>query len=171
MATRGLLGQIEEFDPAAEEWTQYVARLEQFFEANEITGEANAVKRKATFLSVVGRNAYNLLRSLLAPTKPTDKTFQELVKTLSTHYSPASTEVMQRFRFNSRARKDGETIADYVAELRKLAEGCNYGDSLKKMLRDRLVWVVKNPTIQKKLLAETGLKLDSSAVSPEHRDC
>ena len=161
MAT-GLLGHIEEFDPSVEEWKQYVERLEQFLQANDITGEDKAVKRRATFLSVIGRSAYNLLRSLLAPTKPTDKIYEQLVEILTKHYSPAPTEVMQSFRFNSRARKDGESIANYVAELRRLAEGCNYGDSLKKMLHDRLVWGVKDTTIQKKLLAETDLTLDKA---------
>ena len=52
---------------------------------------------------------------------------------------------MQRFRFNYRARKEGESIANYVAELRRLAEGCNYEDSLKKMLDDRLVWGHDHP--------------------------
>ena len=107
----------------------------------------------------MGRSAYNLLRSLIAPAKPTDKTFGELVSMLTKHYSPKPTEVMQRFRFNSRVRRDGESIADYVAELRKLAEFCNYGDSLDKMLRDRLVWGVKDAYTQKKLLAERDLTL------------
>ena len=82
-------------------------RLEQFFVANDITGEDKAVKRRATFLSLVGRSAYNLLLSLIAPAKPTDKTFGELVSVLTKHYSPKPTEVMQRFRFISRVRRDG----------------------------------------------------------------
>ena len=68
MAT-ALLGHIEQFDPAVEQWTQYVERLEQFFVANDIIGDNKAVKWRANFLSVVGHNAYNLLRSLIAPRK------------------------------------------------------------------------------------------------------
>ena len=56
-----LLGHIKPFDLAAEEWPQYVERLEQFFVANDIKGEDNAVKRRATFPTLVGRSAYNLL--------------------------------------------------------------------------------------------------------------
>ena len=67
MAT-ALLGHIDQFDPAGEQWPQYVERLEQFFVANEITGDGKAVKRRATFLSVVGRCTYNLLRSLIYST-------------------------------------------------------------------------------------------------------
>ena len=32
-----LLGKIEQYDPEQEEWPQYVERLEQFFEANDLT--------------------------------------------------------------------------------------------------------------------------------------
>ena len=75
-----LLGHIEQFDSAVEQWTQYVERLEQFFVANDVIGDDKAVKRRATFLLVVGRDAYNLLRSLKAPA--TDRTFEELVAVL-----------------------------------------------------------------------------------------
>ncbi len=50
MAT-ALLGHLEQFDSALEEWPQYV---EQFFVANDITGDDNAIKKRATFLAVVG---------------------------------------------------------------------------------------------------------------------
>ena len=52
MAT-ALLGHIDQFDPVGEQWPQYVNRLEQFFVANDITGESKAVKRRETFLAVV----------------------------------------------------------------------------------------------------------------------
>ena len=74
-----LYGKIDHFNPDQEEWLQYVERLEQFFEANEIKGEAMATKRRAIFLSVIGPAPYQLLRTLLAPTKPSEKTFEELV--------------------------------------------------------------------------------------------
>ena len=55
------LGKIENFDPTQEEWPQYVERLEQFFEANDLTGESKAVKRSAMFLSVIWQVPYKLL--------------------------------------------------------------------------------------------------------------
>ena len=112
-----LLGQINAFDPAVEEWPQYVERLEQYFEANGITGGDNAAKRRSVFISVMGPAPYKLLRSLLAPVKPADKTFEERSEVLKKHYSPTPSEVMQRFRFNTRSRKAGETVADYIADL------------------------------------------------------
>ena len=149
-----ILGKVNVFDPEHEEWPQYVERLDQFFEANDLTGDDKATKRRATFLTVIGPGPYKLLRSLISPAKPTDKTYGELVKKLTEHYSPTPSEVMQRFRFNSRSRRTEESVAAYMADLRRLAEHCNYGDTLDKMLRDRLVWGINDAGIQRKLLQE-----------------
>ena len=46
-----LLEGIDSFDPE-QEWPQYVEWLVQFFEANDITGEDKAAKRRATFQSL-----------------------------------------------------------------------------------------------------------------------
>ena len=94
----GLLGKVESFDPELEEWPQYVERLEHFFEANGLTGDDSMAKRRSTFLSVIGPAPYKLLRSLLSPERPNEKTFEELTAVLANHYSPPPSEVMQRYR-------------------------------------------------------------------------
>ena len=48
-------------------------------------------------------------------------------------------------------------MADYSASLCRLAEHCNYGDTLEKMVRDRLVWGINDAGIQRKLLQENDL--------------
>ena len=47
----------------------------------------------------------------------------------------------------------------YLSELRALAQWCKFGDTLDDMLRDRLVCGVNEETIQRRLLAESGLTL------------
>ena len=107
--------------------------------------------------SSIGPAPYKLLRSLLSPEKPNDKTFAELADLLG---RPPPSEIMQRFRFNSRTRSAGESVAVYVADLRRLAEFCDFGGTLNKMIRDRLVCGVNHEGIQKKLLAERDLTYD-----------
>jgi len=77
-----LLGKIQHFDPELEGWSEFVERLEQFFEAKEIVGNDNKAKRRSTFLLVVGPGPYKLLRSILAPVKPSELTFEQLVEVL-----------------------------------------------------------------------------------------
>ena len=147
MATRygictiaALLGKIEQFDPDQEDWPKYIERLEQFFKANDLTGEDKATKRQATFLTVIGPARYRLLRSLLLPEMPSSKMFKQLLAKLTEHYNPEPSEVMQRFR----SRKPGESVAAYIANLRRIAQYCNFGTTLDKTLRDRLLWGVND---------------------------
>ena len=73
------------------------------------------------------------------------------------HYCPKTAVVVQRFKFNSRVHQTRESIIVYVAELRRLANSCNYGAALNDMLRDCLVVGINDDHIQRRLLAEGDL--------------
>ena len=136
-------------------WIEYTERLEQYFAANEITDNN---KKRAVLLSVCGAKTYKLIRNLVNPRKPTDKSFGELVNLVKNHLNPRPSSIVYRFKFNSRFRQQGETIQQYVAELRNLSEHCEFGDQLEKMLPDRLVCGVNDECIQWRLLAESQLE-------------
>ena len=68
------------------------------------------------------------------PSPLSEQTFDELVKLMADHYSPAPSEIVQRFKFNTRQRQRGESVASYIAELRAIAKHCNSGAVLEDML-------------------------------------
>ena len=144
-------GKLEKFDDSADEWPLYAERLAQYFVANDVTDDD---KKRAIFLSVCGRSTYHLVRNLSAPDKPSDKSFTDLCALLAGHYSPTPSAIVQRFKFHTRVRHPGESIATFVSELRKLSEHCDFGNQLDTMIRDRLVCGVADERIQRKLLAE-----------------
>ena len=76
------------------------------------------------------------------------------METLKNHYDPKPSEIMQRFHFNSRVRKTGESVTNYLAELRALTQHCNFGGMLEDMLRDRLIIGINDLMLQRRLLAE-----------------
>ena len=65
--------------------------------------------------------------------------------------------IAERFYFHRRNQSATESIAEYVAELRRLATHCEFGDYLNDALRDRLVCGLSNNSIQKRLLSEVNL--------------
>ena len=93
------LGRIGEFDKTREEWPQYVERLGHFFVANDIT---TVEKKRAVFLAVIGPATYRLLHNLLSPEKLGDKTYDQLVSTLTKHFNPTPSETVMRYKFNKR---------------------------------------------------------------------
>ena len=56
--------------------------------------------------------------------KPGDKSFQQLVTIIQENECPQRSVIVQRFIFNSGVQKQGESVADFVADLRHLAEHC-----------------------------------------------
>ena len=149
------IGQMGEFRPEEERISAYLERIQLFFVANSIADG----KQVAVLLSVVGAKTYALLRDLLAPTKPQEKTFAELSTTLKSHYEPKPIVITERFHFHRRNQSSGESVAEYVAELRRLATHCQFGEYLDEALRDRLVCGMRNAATQKRLLSEPDLTL------------
>ena len=138
-----------------EDWTEYSERFDNFLIANKVT--ENDLKR-ATFLASIGASAYKLLRSL-CQNKPNEKTYVELKKLMQDHLKPKPNEIAERFRFFKRDRKTGESVNQYIAELRKASEHCGFADKLDEYLRDRFVCGLNCEKIQQRLLSEENLDL------------
>ena len=83
--------------------------------------ESKKTKQVAVFLSVVGGKIYALLRDLLAPAKPDTKTLTELSDALIAHFEPKPLVNTECFYFYNRNQKPTESVAEYVAELRRFA--------------------------------------------------
>ena len=105
-------------------------------------------------LSVCGAQTYKLIRNLLAPQTPEAVEYDDIVKRVQDHVRPKPSVIQKRFRFNSLNRKEGESVADFVTELRRLSTDCAFGDTLSDMLRDRLVCGINEEKIQRRLLQE-----------------
>lgn len=81
-------------------------------------------------------SVYSILRSLAAPASPGEVNIIQIKKLSGDHFEPALSEIV---RFNSRIWQPKENIAEYMAQLHKIAKYCNYELTLGTMLRVRLV--------------------------------
>jgi hypothetical protein len=109
----------------------------------------------------------------VSPRKVTDFSFKEIVEKAQAHYSPKPSPIVKRYEFTTRRQGEDESIATYVAELRKIAEHCAYGPVLSDMLRDRLVCGTHNKITQRRLLQESELTFEKAlevALSTEAAD-
>ena len=98
---------------------------------------ANGVGEDAevpAFLSIIGGKAYAVLRDLLAPTPPKDKAYNVLEDTLRQHYQPTVVVIAERFHFHRRAQGPEESVAEFLAELRRLAMHCDFKTHLNEAL-------------------------------------
>ena len=157
MATQQL-GRMQEFEPDTESISAYLERLQLFFEANDIADG----KKVSVLLTVIGRNNFSLLRNLLAPDSPKDKSLDDLTEVLKAHFEPKPLVIAERFNFYRRNQRSEESILDFVADLRRLTVKCEFGAFLDQALRDRFVCGLKSENMQKHLLAKDHIKLTFS---------
>ena len=97
---------------------------ETILPANGITDDA--IKVAAVLLMVIGDKAYALLRNLLAPSKSAEKSFDVLVKVMKDHLKHKVLVIVERLKFHRRNQHEGETITQYLAELLKFSEQCDF---------------------------------------------
>ena len=154
MATK-LVTAMAEFDVGTDDWVEYSERFDMYLVANSVDGDD--VKR-AVFLSTIGGAAYKLLRSLVGEDVKS-KPLEELQAAMKDHLKPTPNVIAERFRFFKRDRVAGETVNQYITELQRLSEHCEFRTELKTYLRDRFVCGLNSQTVQQKLLASKQLDL------------
>lgn len=150
------IGAMSAFQPQSEKIESYLERVELYMMANNFPDD----RKVPALLTLIGGETYQLLRSLVAPALPASKTYADLVKVLKKHFAPTPLVIAERFHFHRRSQNPGETIAEYMAELRRLTTHCEFGDYLDQALRDRLVCGLRSESIQKRLLSEADLTLE-----------
>ena len=135
MAVKPTFGHLDEFDPNVESVTVYLERADLFLAANDVPDK----KKVLVFLSSVGKTMYALLRELLQPQPHTDKSLTEIKAALKKHYQPTPSVTAECFKFHKHSQKEWESVAEYVAKLKRLSTHCQSEAYLDDALRDRFV--------------------------------
>ncbi|KAG8128701.1 hypothetical protein E2320_015515 [Naja naja] len=84
--------------------------------------------------------------------------WNELQKMLEEHYAPAASSLAHRLDFYRREQKPGETINDYLTNLRDIAAGCKF-ENVEITLRDRIVVGKRDLRLQRKLITKKSISL------------
>ena len=79
------------------------------------------------------------------------------------YFTGQTNETFERYLFNSRSQKEDESIDHYVSALRALANSCNFCQCLHdSLIRDKIVFGIKEPALRKRLLHERKLTLEKA---------
>ena len=152
------VGKIQDFDVKAGNWSAYVERLEMFFVVNKITDDL----KLPTLIAIIGEQAYELLSTLASPSKPSSLSYKVAVDLLRAHLQPTPSILAERYRFRQRRQVAGESIADYVADLKKMARYCEFKTNLEENLRDQFVCGLRSDFIRQRLFAENELNYNKA---------
>lgn len=120
---------------------------------------SSSEKKVATFFLYIGREACTYIYENLELSADEMNDCDRILAALEDRHKPSSNVIRERFAFHRTVQEAAESIDEFVAKLRGLAERCGFQERLDEMVRDRLVVGVKDEAVQRELLAESELSL------------
>lgn len=146
---------FEPFNAATAKFDRWLERLDVSFRIFKV----GLADKRDYLLYYMGSATYDVLCNKLKNELPHTKTYDEIVDVLKKHFSPAPLEILENFKFNCRKQKEHESLSDYITDLEKLAQTCNFGAHLDKALRNQFVFGIYRREIQSRLLEIRDLSL------------
>ncbi|XP_029667190.1 uncharacterized protein LOC115237934 isoform X1 [Formica exsecta] len=82
-----------------------------------------------------------------------------LIAKLEEFFNPPKNEVVERFQFFTRDKKQNETIEQYINILKEKAKTCNFNDITDSIIRDKIILGTPDKILRKKYLETKNLDL------------
>ena len=152
---------LEDDSCLAENWKRFKRSWNNYEIASNLKAESKEY-RCAVFQTMIGDAALQKLEGFAFGENESENDIDVVLNKFEEFCVGSTHEAFESYRFNVRNQQTNETIDAYVAELRKLAKGCNYGDQEDRMIRDRILVGTNSAEVQKELLKNTTLTLKTA---------
>ena len=151
-----------------EDWPKWKRRFEQFRCASGLH-EQDDTKQISTLLYCLGEEAEEVLLST-NPTEDEKKAYDSVIEKFNTFFKVRNNVIYERARFNRWNQLESESAEQYIIELYKLAENCNYGRMKDEMIRDRLVIGIRDDALSRQLQLDPDLTLETAKQKVRQRE-
>ena len=159
----------EQFDfRKPDDWPRWKRRFGQYRVASGLESSSE-LQQVSTLLYCIGEEAESVLISTDA-TADDRKEYKKTIAKFDEFFSVRRNVIYERARFNRRSQLQSETAEEYIVELYRLAETCNYGDLKDEMIRDRLVVGIRDVSLSQQLQIDAGLTLEKAKTKIRQRE-
>ncbi|KAK3723357.1 hypothetical protein QZH41_002823 [Actinostola sp. cb2023] len=116
--------------------------------------------RIVLFLHCIGPDALRIYNGFDFATEEEQKSLENVIQKFDQYAIGELNETYERFQFNDRNQKPGESIDSYVTALRNQSKTCNFCKCMNEsLIRDRIVCGIQNPKTRQRLLQERKLDI------------
>ena len=154
---------------AAEKWKRFKRAWNSYSLATGLDAKTEKVQ-VATLLTVIGEEAREVFATFTWEEAEDNSKINKVLTKFEQYCQPRRNVPFERYRFNRRMQEPGESYDQYRTALLKLAEGCSFETiTSKEILRDRLVFGIKDQHAREKLLRKANLTLaDTDDICHSH---
>lgn len=144
----------------SENWRKFKRNFDIFLVAGELNEKSDTIKIN-TLLNAIGEEAVEVFDSFNLSGAQKSQ-YAEVVKAFADFCEPKKNVVYERFMFNQRSQKEGESFDHFLMEIKRLVRTCEFGEKENEMLRDRIVMGVNEQRLQTRLLETANLTYDTA---------
>ncbi|GFR80074.1 monomeric sarcosine oxidase [Elysia marginata] len=137
-------------------WLRFQRQWNNYAIASRLTIEPEQFQ-VAVLLTCIGDDANDVLDGMRLQDTERDSVLK-LTTILAEYCIGKANETFESYQFHKRNQTEGETIDNYVTNLRQIAKLCNFKEE-DRMIRDRIVIGIINDKAREKLLEEKDLDL------------
>ena len=142
-------------------WKRFLRSWTKYEVATGLKGESTEY-RCAVFMTVIGEDACEKFEGFKFEAGEVENNIDTVIAKFEQFCVGTTHEAFESYRFHVRSQEQSESIDAYVAELRKLAKGCNFGEQEDRMIRDRILAGCRSQKFREKLLEDSKLTLKSA---------
>lgn len=148
----------EAFSFIPEEWMKWKARFIRYMSITGNDIRLEDADKVNCLLYCMGEKAEDIIIQF------GELTYKSSLEKFDRFFNPKRNVIYERYKFNARIQVEGERFDEFITELYKLAENCEYGALKEELIRDRVIIGIKDKTTSERMLLKNDLTLKEATL-------
>ena len=145
----------------SENWERWKKEFKFYLTATESDEKEDNVKI-SRLLTTIGEKARDIYYTFTFASEGDDMKLEPVIAKFDEYFNPRKNLPYTRFKFFTYNQVNGQTIDEYVTELKSRCRHCEFGTLKESLIRDRIVAGIQDAKVRERLLRETDLSLDKA---------
>lgn len=144
----------------SENWKFWKQRFNTYLKATEICKKDESTKC-AQLLTLIGDEGIRIYNTFTW-NPDEEETLESLQEKFDAHLNPKKNLSFERHKFFTYRQAEGQTIEQFITELKNLSLSCEFGNLRESLVRDILICGIRSTFLREKLLQEDIATLEKA---------
>ena len=145
----------------AQRWMRWQKQFVTYFTACEISKKTKTVQ-VSILLHVAGAEAQEVHEQFQFNEDADKDDYTKVLEKFTEYCRPRKNTVYERYRFWSRDQVQDEPVDKWVKDLRTIAIDCEFKEQEDLMIRDKLVFGIRDSRVKERMLRESDVALEKA---------
>ena len=145
----------------AQRWTRWQKTFVTYFQACELSKKGKKVQ-VSILLHVAGTDAQEIHEQFQFDEDGDKDDVTKILAKFEEYCRPRKNVVYERYKFWSRDQIDDEPVDKWVKDLRIMAVNCEFNEQEDYMIRDKIVFGIRDGRVKERMLRESDLSMQKA---------